>query len=150
MTLNQMLFYLFIASQCHHESYMWIQLLFLVVKVRKEKTLLWTFIDILKLAVCHSIISPAPMKIFCFSVRIFTPVSFMHCIYGLRKITWQHTDCSAHFTFNKIDAATDIASWRQICTQCSVVCLYVYCICACILQIHHYTFTMWQRNGFAL
>lgn len=68
----------------------------------------------------------------------------MHWIYGFRKISWQHTVCSAHFTFNKIDSATDIAPWRQVCTQmlsCVLICLLYVCMCianppACVTITH--------------
>lgn len=66
----------------------------------------------------------------------------------LEKTSWQHTAFSAHFTFNKIDAGTDIVPWRQGCTQiltCVSTCILHACVwvhvhCMAICMYKHYAF----------
>lgn len=41
----------------------------------------------------------------------------MRQIYGLGKISWQHTVCPAHLTFNWRDSATAAEPRRRVCTQ---------------------------------
>lgn len=55
----------------------------------------------------------------------------MHWIYGFRKISWQHTACSARFTFNKIDALALMEFLGgQVAHKYSLVCLHVqYTVC---------------------